>query len=270
MEFYSELIDGTSLVSFGFVKVILINTTNAGQTVVTTDGNHFFNLSSVGCQLRPIMINDAVLIQSQFVKGVTKYLLNLNPPEEVYQKTYKSGWSIDVLFDGQNYYYLEPASLQPQGFIKRQIATIEQLQSELFARERREITLPLLNTVLNKQKLKDALTAQLTRRYICFVGGSNGNLVDNDPNRPDYQYLKMDPIALNSEPAVIELNHFRAQGCTIAFIIQQDVIQYTYGMSFQDVVASHPHLAKVFAQYSQYLKDLYYSVNNAVEDALTC
>ena len=30
MEFYSELIDGTSLVSFGFVKVILINTTNAG------------------------------------------------------------------------------------------------------------------------------------------------------------------------------------------------------------------------------------------------
>lgn len=267
MEFYSELIDSTTRTSLGYVKVVHAN---VGQTVVTTDGNHFFNLSSVGCQLRPIMINDAVLIQSRFVKGASQYLLNLNPPQEVYQKTYKSGWSLEVLFDGQNYCYLEPAPLQPEGFIRHQITTIEQLQSELLAREGKEITLPLLNTVLNKQKLKDALMAQLTRRYVCFIGGSGGNFVDNDQNRPDYQFLKMDPIGPNTDPAVIELNNIRAQGCTIAFKIQQDVIQYQYGMSFQDVVASHPHLAQVFAQYSQYLQDLYYCVNNAVEDALTC
>ena len=205
MEFYSELIDSTTSASLGYVKVIQAN---VGQTAVTTDGNHFFNLSSVGCQLRPIMITDAVLIQSRFVKGASQYLLNLNPPQEVYQKTYKSGWALDVLFDGQNYCYLEPAPLQPDGFIRHQVTTIEQLQIELQARERKAITLPLLNTVLNKQKLKDALTAQLTRRYVCYVGGGGGNFVDNDPNRPDYQYLMMEPIDPNSDPAVIELNNF--------------------------------------------------------------
>ena len=75
MEFYSELIDGTSLTSLGYVKVIHVNTTNAGQTVVTTDGNHFFALSVVGCHLRPIIINDAVLMQSRFIKGTSQYLL---------------------------------------------------------------------------------------------------------------------------------------------------------------------------------------------------
>lgn len=270
MDFYSELIDCTTLTSLGYVKVVQASMANAGQAVVTTDGNHFFDLSSAGCRLRPIIINDVVLMQSKFVKGISKYLINLNPQQQVYQKTYKSGWSFDVLHDGQNYYYLEPSPLQPPGFIRRPVTTIEQLQSELLAREKKEITLPLLNTVLNKQKLRNALTVQLSTRYKCFIGGSNGNYVDNDHSRPDYQYLKMDPIDPNSDVAVIELNHFGTQGCIIAFKIQQDVVQYPYGMSYRDVAINHPDLAGLFAQYSQYLEDLFYRVNNALEDALTC
>lgn len=270
MEFYSELIEDGTNKPLGYVKVVQPNVNDMGLSVVTTDGNHFFTPSGALCHLRPIAIDDGLLQQVGFVKGTSNYLIQLNPNDMIYQKLYSSGWFLEVLYDGQNYYYLEPKASQPEGYIKHRITTIEQLQSEVAAHEGRNIVLPLLNTVLNKQKLKNGLSAALAGRYMCFTGGSNGNLVDNNQNRPDYNYLSLDPIDPNADPAVIELIQFKAKGCTVNFNIEKANIQYGYGMSFQDIVNCYQQHLQIIIKHQQYLMDLFYRVNKAIEGALTC
>ncbi len=270
MEFYSELIEDGTNKPLGYVKVVQPNVNDMGQSVVTTDGNHFFTLSGALCHLRPIVIDDDMLQQVGFVKGTSNYLIQLTPNEVIYQKLYSSGWFFEVLYDGQNYYYLEPKASQTEGCIRHQVTTIEQLQSEVAAYERKKIVLPLLNTILNKQKLKNELMATFTGRYVCYTGGSNGMYVDNDQNRPDYNYLTLDPIDPNADPAVIGLNQFNTKGCTVNFNIEKANIQCRYGMSFQDIVNCYPQHSQIISRHQRYLMDLFYRVNKAIEGALTC
>ena len=271
MQYYSELIETRTNRSMGFVKVTNPNVINSAQTQVTMNGNNFFTLDSAQCHLRPIEINGEVLVRSGFIRGNgSQRFLSIGQQEVVYSKLYTSGWCLEVLVDGQGFYYLKPAPDRISGYYRYLVTSIEGLQSEVYAREHREFTLSLLDTVVNKNKLKDKLHELYGARYAFFNGPCSGRFVSNDPNRPDFVSLRLEPINANVDPAIIELHNFTARGCTITITLGNDVIQYTYGMSQNQIIQSHAHLQQVFNQYQGVIQESYLFVKEAMIYALTC
>ncbi len=271
MQYYSELIETQTNSNLGFVKVMNPYVNNMAQTVVTTNGNNFFRLGQTGCHLRAIPLNDAVLVRAGFTQGNgSQRFLSIGQQEIVYSKLYASGWCLELLVGGQNFCYLKPEPNYNNGFERYLVTTIEGLQSEVYAREHREFTLDLLDTVVNKKKLKDKLHELYGARYVSFNGPCNGMYVDNDPNRPDYVSLMLQPVNANVDPATIELHNFSARGCTICIRLGNDVIQYTYGMTQNEIIQSHTHLQRVLNQYQGVIGEAYNFVEAAMKYALTC
>lgn len=217
MQYYSELIETQANKSMGFVKVTNPNVNNKDQTVVTTNGNNFFTLGQAGCHLRAIPLYDAVLVRAGFTqRNGSPRFLSIGQQQIVYSKQYyPSGWCLELLVDGQNFFYIKPAPNRIEGYERYMVTTIEELQSEVYAREHREFALRLLNTVVNKKKLKDKLHDLYGPRYVSFNGPCNGMYVDNDQDRPDFVSLMLQPVDANVDPATIELHNFTARGCTI-------------------------------------------------------
>ena len=271
MQYYSELIETLPNRSLGYVKVTNPNANNMALTVVTMNGNNFFNLGQAGCHLRAILITDAVLIRAGFTRqnGSPRFLA-IGQQMIVYSKLYASGWCLELLVDGQNFYYLKPSPNSNNGYNRYQVTTIEGLQSEVYAREHREFTLNLLDTVINKNKLKDKLHELYGARYVIFNGPFNNIYVDNDLNRPDFVSLILDPVNANVDPAIIELHNFSARGCTISISLGNDVIQYAYGMTQNQIIQSHAHLQQVLNQYMWVIREVYTFVEEAMRCALTC
>lgn len=272
MQYYSELIETLTNKSIGFVKVMNPNVNNMDQTVVTTNGNNFFTLGQAGCHLMAIPITDAVLVMAGFTAdhGSPRFL-SIGQQEIVYSKQYyPSEWCLELLADGQNFFYLKPAPNRIEGYERYQVSTIEELQSEVYAKEHREFTLSLLNTVVNKKKLKDKLHELYKSRYVSFNGSCNGMYVDNDLNRPDFVLLRLEPVDANVNPATIELHNFTARGCTVSIRLGNDVIQYIYGMTQNQIIQSHAHLQQVLNQYQRAIGEVYNFVEEAMKYALTC
>lgn len=271
MQYYSELIETQTNRSMGFVKVMNPNVNNMNQIVVTTNGNNFFTLGQAGCYLRAIPLNDAVLVRAGFtLRNGSPRFLSIGQQEIVYSKLYASGWCLELLMDGQDFYYLKPAPNSNIGYDRYQVTTIEWLQSEVYAREHKEFPLSFLDTIVNKKKLKDKLHLLYGARYVSFNGPFNGMYVDNDPNRPDYESLLLEPIDANVDPAIIELHNFRARECTISIRLGNDVIQYTYGMTPNQIIQGHAHLQQVINQYQGVIREVYTFVEEAMDYALTC
>lgn len=271
MQYYSELIETQTNSNLGFVKVMNPNVNNMVQTVVTTNGNHFFRLGQAGCHLRAIPLNDAVLVRAGFTQGNgSQRFLSIGQQEIVYSKLYETGWCLELLVDGQDFYYLKPEPNNNDGFERYQVTTIEGLQSEVYAREHCEFTLDLLGTVVNKKKLKDKLHELYGARYVSFNGPFNGMYVDNDPDRPDFVSLMLEPVDANVDPAIIGLHNFSARGCTIDIRLGDDVIQYSYGMTPDEILRVHAHLQQVINQYQGVIGEVYNFVEEAMKYALTC
>lgn len=270
MQYYSELIETQTNRSMGYVKVTNPNANNMALTVVTMNGNNYFTLGQAGCHLRAIPLNDAILVRAGFAQGNgSQRFLAIGLQEIVYSKQYTSGWCLELLVDGQDFFYLKPAP-NSNGYQRYRVTTIEELQSEVYAREHREFTLRLLNTVVNKKKLKDKLHELYGARYVSFNGPFNGMYVDNDQNRPNFVSLRLEPVDANVDPAIIELNNFTARGCTICIRFGNDVIQYTYGMTQNQIIHSHAHLQQVLNQYQGLIGEVYNFVEEAMKYALTC
>jgi hypothetical protein len=271
MQYYSELIETQTNRSLGYVKVTNPNANNMPQTEVTMNGNNFFRLGQAGCHLRAIPITDAVLVRAGFIQGNgSPRFLAIGQQEIVYSKLYASGWCLEILVDGQVFYYIKPEPNSNIGYERYLVTTIEGLQSEVYAREHREFPLSLLNTVVNKKKLKDKLHELYRARYVSFNGPFNGMYVDNDLNRPDFVSLRLEPVDANVDPAIIELNHFNARGCTISIRLGNDVIQYTYGMTPNQIIQGHAHLQQVINQHQRVIREVYTFVEEAMNYALTC
>jgi hypothetical protein len=271
MQYYSELIETLTNRSMGFVKVMNPNVNNMDLTVVTKNGNNFFTLGQAGCYLRAITISDAVLVRAGFTqRNGSPRFLTIGQQMTVYSKLYTSGWCLELLADGQDFFYLKPAPNRIEGYERCQVTTIEGFQSEVYAREHREFTLSLLNTVVNKKKLKDKLHVLYGARYVSFNGPCNGMYVDNDPNRPDFVSLMLQPVDANVDPATIELHNFTARGCTVCIRLGNDVIQYTYGMTQNQILQSHAHLQQVLNQHQGVIGEIYNFVEEAMKYALTC
>ncbi len=271
MQYYSEFIETQTNRSMGFVKVMNPNVNNVGQTQVTVNGNNFFTVESAQCHLRPIELNGAVLARAGFAQGSgSQRFLSIGQQEVVYSKLYTSGWCLEVLVEGQDFFYLKPAPNRISGYYRYQVTTIEGLQSEVYARENKEFTLSLLDTVLNKNKLNDKLHEQYGARYMFHNGACNGRFVDSDPNRPDFNSLMLDPVNPNADPAIIELHNFSARGCTITIRFGHDIVQYTYGMDLYQVIQGHAHLQQVLNQYQGVIREVYMFVEEAMIYALTC
>lgn len=271
MQYYSELIETQTNRSIGFVKVMNPNVNNMDLTVVTTNGNNFFTLGQAGCYLRAILLNDAVLLRAGFtsVHGSLRFL-SIGQQEIVYSKQYTTGWSLELLVDGQDFFYLKPAPNRIEGYERCLVSTIEELQSEVYAREHREFSMSLLNTVINKKKLKDKLHELYGARYVSFNGPFNGMYVDNDQNRPNFVSLRLEPVNANVDPAIIELHNFTARGCTICIRFGNDVIQYIYGMTLKQIIQNHVHLQQVLNQHQGVIGEVYNFVEEAMKYALTC
>lgn len=271
MQYYSELIETLPNHSLGFVKVTNPNLNNMQQTEVTMNGNNFFRLGPARCHLSAIPITVAVLNRAGFMRGNgSMRFLSVGQQEIVYSKTYTSGWCLELLMDCQDFYYLKPAADKVEGYERFKVTTIEGLQSEVFIKEQKEFTLSLLNTVLNKKKLKDKLLELYGARYMFFDGPFNGLYVDNDQNRPDFVSLRLDPLNANVDPGIIELHHFNARGCTITILLGGDVIQYTYGTTPARIIQNHPHLQQLPAQLQRFVWETYMYVEEAMTFALTC
>lgn len=270
MQYYSELIETRTNRSMGFVKVTNPNVINSAQTQVTMNGNNFFTLGSAGGHLRAIQLNDAVLVRAGFIQGNgSRIFLSIGQQEVVYSKLYASGWCLELLVDAQDFFYIKPAQ-NSNGYERYRVSSIEELQREVYAREHREFTLNLLDTVVNKNRLKGKLHELYGARYAFFNGPCNGRFVDNDPNRPDFVLLRLEPVNANVDSAIIELHNFTARGCTITITLGNDVIQYTYGMSQNQIIQSHAHLQQVFNQYQGVIQESYLFVKEAMIYALTC
>lgn len=271
MQYYSELIETQTNRSMGYVKVTNPHANNMALTVVTMNGNNFLSLGQTGCHVRAITITDEVLIRAGFTQrnGSPRFLA-IGQQMTVYSKLYTTGWCLELLLDGQDFYYLKPVLNSNNGYERYRVTTIEELQSEVCAREHREFTLSLLNTVVNKKKLKDKLHELYGTRYVSFNGPCNGMYVDNDLDRPDFVSLMLQPVDANADPATIELHNFSTRGCTISIRLGNDVIQYTYGMTQNQIRQGYAHLQQVLNQYQGVISEAYNYVEEAMKYALTC
>lgn len=270
VKYYSRLIGSIGQKDLGYVKVTQLDRIDEGKSIVTMDGNHYFVLFSAGCEIRPIRLSEDLLLEVGFSRDNSCPLLDPSSAEVVFRKIYKNGWLLDLLFDGKSFFYLEPSPQQPLGYKQHRVMTVEQLQREVAKAENKEFILPLLDAVLNKQVLQTELAKRFSGRFICEIGPCNGNYVDNDPDRPDYMYLRLDPINQNNEPATIGLNHFHAKGCTISIRIQDTYICYSYGCSFEEVTHNNPQADQIVTQYLPYLRDLFVNIDESIENALIC
>ena len=267
---YKELRIGGTNQSLGYVKVIKNSDIDMNLTLVTTNGNNYFTLGSVGGILFPITISVEVLTRSGFTQVNSNYNIDLAQTESVYRVSYTNGSFVEVLYDGQNFFYLTPDTFNIEGCCRIQVDTIEQLQTEVYVHERGDLILSILSTEINKTNLEERLLMLLSPNYQSIEGPNHGCLVDNDPARPDYEYIRMEPLDRNTNPADITIGAFNGNLCTITIHILNMAFHYQYGEDYRLVQNKFPHLHNVFVQYANYLRCLYDTVNDAIRYSLTC
>lgn len=270
MEVYRELRTRGTHQWMGYVKVVRSNVTDYNSTVVTINGNNFFTLGSVHGELNPIVISEDVLLQAGFCQVDSNYRITMGQSDSIYRVLYNNGSFVEIMYNGREFFYLIPDSNRLEGCVKLPINTIEQLQSEVYVHEGAFLILSLLNTEINKSKLKEALLSSLSPDYQANEGPNNGRFIDNNPERPDYEYIRMEPIDRNANPADIIIGAFQGNSCTITVHIFGVCFHYRYGANYQQLQENYPNLQQIFTQYAGHLRCLFDRANEAINYSLTC
>lgn len=230
----------------------------------TMDGVNMISDNDPNYQFLDLFITDEVLDRAGFYKlSTSQYNIPALPNDMFFHIPVTGNKVVEVLKRADRYYYIKP---NHPSFELKPVASVSEIQTAAY-NECPSIVLPLLNTIINRQKLYPYITGHTQGRYVI-----EAKKIDDDGKvkltTTDYNYLLLDPIDVNAFP-VIEIRILTPQ-CLSVDIHTTIQVHCISTNSWDDVIKANPQIQTLPPPEANQLHEAYQFVCDSVAYSKTC
>lgn len=230
----------------------------------TMDGVNMISDNDPNYQFQDLFITDEVLDRAGFYKLSTSQNHIPALPNDVFFYIPVIGNKVvEVLKRADRYYYVKPN--HPSVELKP-VASISAIQTEAI-NECSYLVLPLLNTIINRQKLYSYITSHTHGRYV-----NEAKQIDADGKitltTKDFNYLLLEPTVVNAYPVIeIKILDSRFASADIHTTIQ---VHCTSFNSWDDAIKANPKIQTLPPREVNQIREAYQFVCVSVAYSKTC
>lgn len=230
----------------------------------TMDGVNMISDKDPNYQIQDLIITDNVLDDAGFHQlSTSRYNIPALPNDLFFHIPVTGNKYVEVLKRADRYYYVKPN--HPSVELKP-VASVSEIQTEAI-NECSNIVLPLLKTIINRQKLYSYITSHTLGRYVMV-----SNKIDADGkitlSTKDFDYLLLEPIVVNAYP-VIEIRILTPQ-CVSADIHTTMQVHCTNTNRWEDVIKANPKIHTLPSREVNQIREAYQFVCDSVAYSKTC
>ena len=230
----------------------------------TMDGVNMISDNDPNYQIQDLLITDNVLDDAGFYKlSTSRYNIPALSNDLFFHIPVTGIKYVEVLKRAERYYYVKPN--HPSVALKP-VASVSEIQTEAY-NECSDLVLPLLKTIINRQKLYFYITGHTHGRYVIET-----KKIDDDGKvkltTTDYNYLLLEPVVVNAFP-VIEIKILTPQ-CVSVDIHTTIQVHCISTNSWDDVIKANPQIQTLPTSEADQIHEAYQLVHDAVAYCKTC
>lgn len=230
----------------------------------TMDGVNMISDKDPNYQIQDLFISDIVLDDAGFHQiSTSRYNIPANPNDLFFHFPVTDDKIVEVLKRSDRYYYVKPN--HPSVELKP-VASISAIQTEAI-NECSNLVLPLLKTIINRQKLYSYINGHTHGKYVMV-----SKKIDADGKimltTKDFDYLLLEPVVVNAFP-VIEIKLLTPQ-CVSVDIHTTMQVHSISSNTWDDVVKANPKIQSLPAHEANQIHEAYQFVCDSVAYSKTC
>lgn len=230
----------------------------------TMDGVNMISDKDPNYQIQDLIITDNVLDDAGFHQlSTSRHNIPALPNDLFFHIPVTGNKYVEVLKRADRYYYVKPN--HPSVELKP-VASVSEIQTEAI-NECSNIVLPLLKTIINRQKLYSYITNHNYDRYVMV-----SKKIDSDGKitltTKDFDYLLLEPVQVNAFP-VIEIKLLTPQ-CVSVDIHTTMQVHCISSNSWDDVIKANPKIQTLSTREADQIHKAYQLVHDAVAYCKTC